>query len=322
MRKHVKVLANFLGAAKELSTEYVELAGITEDELNQMRLGLMSRPDRKTTAKRLAASGHSTREIAEITGWSYKTIQRDLEQTNVPKVGTDVQPKPSKTGSKATKQRRADVAEAAAAEGVTDAPEDKYRIIYADPPWDYDAHAQPDYQTDARDHYPVMELQAICDLPVSQWAEDNAVLFLWVTSPILERAFEVIHAWGFEYKASFVWDKIKHNMGHYNSVRHEVLLICTRGSCQPDKQQLFDSVQSIERGRHSEKPAEFYDIIETIYTHGRKLEIFHALSVTDGMCTVIRRRSGQRHRYQPWSAARGRHHRGWTCWRCWWRTGL
>ena len=132
----------------------------------------------------------------------------------------------------------------------------------------------PDIATEPRDHYPVLELDAICAIPVSEWAEDNAVLFLWVTSPVLEEAFRVVHAWGFEYKASFVWDKIKHNMGHYNSVRHEFLLICTRGSCQPDKQQLFDSVQSIERSKHSEKPAEFYDIIETLYTHGRKLEIF------------------------------------------------
>jgi len=28
------------------------------------------------------------------------------------------------------------------------------------------------------------------------------------------------------------------------------------------------------RGKHSEKPAEFYDIIETIYTHGRRLEMY------------------------------------------------
>ena len=132
----------------------------------------------------------------------------------------------------------------------------------------------PDGTTEPRDHYPVMEPGAIGALPVREWTEDNAVLFLWVTSPILEEAFQVVRAWGFNYKASFVWDKIKHNMGHYNSVRHELLLICTRGSCQPDKQQLFDSVQSIERGKHSEKPVDFYDIIETLYTHGRKLEIF------------------------------------------------
>jgi N6-adenosine-specific RNA methylase IME4 len=86
--------------------------------------------------------------------------------------------------------------------------------------------------------------------------------------------FPIIRAWGFEYKASFVWDKIDHVMGFYNSVRHEHLLIATRGSCTPDNKKLFDSVQSIKRTEHSKKPIEFYEIIEALYDHGRKLEIF------------------------------------------------
>ena len=119
-----------------------------------------------------------------------------------------------------------------------------------------------------------MSIAELCDLPVADIAEDNAVLFLWTTSPILEECFQVIKAWGFKYKASFVWDKIKHNMGHYNSVRHEFLLICTRGSCTPDVVKLFDSVQSIERTEHSKKPEKFREIIDTLYTHGNRVELF------------------------------------------------
>lgn len=152
-------------------------------------------------------------------------------------------------------------------------PGKKYRVIYADPPWSY-GNTQPDYHTEQRDHYPVMTLAEICALPVRDLAEENAVLFLWVTSPILEESFAVIRAWGFQYKTSFVWDKVKHNMGHYNSVRHEFLLVCVRGSCQPDVAKLFDSVQTIERTRHSEKPEAFREIIDTIYSHGRRVELF------------------------------------------------
>jgi N6-adenosine-specific RNA methylase IME4 len=183
----------------------------------------------------------------------------------------------SKTGSAVTKAHRAATGAKAAAGGVTDAPTDKYRVILADPPWRY-AEDQTNEMLktyNARDHYPTMALDEICSMPVKEWADADAVLFLWVPSPILEESFQVVRAWGFRYKASFVWDKIKHNMGHYNSVRHEFLLICTRGACQPDVKQLFDSVQSIERsGKHSQKPAEFFDIIETNYTHGRRLEMF------------------------------------------------
>jgi N6-adenosine-specific RNA methylase IME4 len=98
---------------------------------------------------------------------------------------------------------------------------------------------------------------------------------MWVTSPLLEDSFKVINAWGFKYKTSFVWDKVKHNMGHYNSVRHEFLLICTRGSCTPDNKKLYDSVVEVERSdKHSEKPEEFRKIIDYLYTHGKRIELF------------------------------------------------
>jgi len=152
----------------------------------------------------------------------------------------------------------------------------KYRVIYADPPWKYsDAMFIDGYKVSAEMHYPPMTIDELCTLPVKEMAEDNAVLFLWVTSPILEEAFKVIHAWGFEYKTSFVWDKVKHNFGHYNSVRHEFLLVCTRGSCTPDNPKLYDSVLSIEKSdKHSEKPEEFRAIIDDLYTHGNKIELF------------------------------------------------
>jgi N6-adenosine-specific RNA methylase IME4 len=152
-------------------------------------------------------------------------------------------------------------------------PTGKFRVIYADPPWSY-GNSMPPGTTTPDDYYPTMSTDAICALPIRELAEDNAVLFMWTTSPHLEESFRVIKAWGFEYKSSFVWDKVAHNMGHYNSVRHEFLLVCVRGSCQPDVRKLFDSVVTEERREHSRKPDVFYEIIETIYTRGAKVELF------------------------------------------------
>jgi N6-adenosine-specific RNA methylase IME4 len=158
--------------------------------------------------------------------------------------------------------------------------EKKYRIIYADPPWKY-GNAMPEYVTEPQDYYLLMDTSDICAMPVKQITEDNAVLFLWSTSPHLPEALEVAKAWGFTYKTTFIWDKVKHNMGHYNSVRHEILLVCTKGSGTPDVKKLFDSVVSIERTEHSRKPEYFREIIETIYTHGNKIELF-ARSAPEG----------------------------------------
>lgn len=162
---------------------------------------------------------------------------------------------------------------------VTALPVDKYRVIYADPPWSYsDKQAvKGDYGTGtgaAEGHYPAMKLTELEALKVKEMACDDSVLFLWVTAPLLPEGLKVAAAWGFKYKASFVWDKVKHNMGHYNSVRHEMLFICTRGSCEPDVSKLLDSVVSIERTKHSQKPDEFRQIIDTLYPHGRRIEMF------------------------------------------------
>lgn len=160
-------------------------------------------------------------------------------------------------------------------------PDAKYRVIYSDPPWKYGDQLTEDYGA-IKFHYPAMTISELCELPIKEMIEDDAVLFLWVTSPLLFECEPIIRAWGFKYKTSFVWDKIKHNMGHYNSVRHEFLLICTRGSCTPDAKQLFDSVQSIERTKHSAKPEEFRDIINTLYPHGKKLEMFARKEAPEG----------------------------------------
>jgi len=128
-----------------------------------------------------------------------------------------------------------------------------------------------------------MSIAELCGLPVKALAQDDAVLFLWVTSPLLYEAAPIFDAWGFKYKSSFIWDKVGHNVGHYNSVRHEFLLIGTRGSCTPDVPTLHDSVVEIPKSRkHSEKPEEFRQLIDSMYPHGSRLELFRRGTAPDG----------------------------------------
>ena len=222
---------------------------------------------------------HTHQKLAEATGTSPATAARVQSLANSrPDLLKDVADG-VKSAMQALRQKKKDEI----ANREPDLPNDKYRVIYADPPWSY-GNTQPDYHPEQRDHYPVMSLADICALPIKAMAEDNAVLFLWATSPILEESFQVIKAWGFKYKTSFVWDKVKHNMGHYNSVRHELLLVCTRGSCTPDVLKLFDSVITEERTEHSVKPETFRTIIDTIYPHGKRIELF-ARKHTEGWDT-------------------------------------
>jgi len=156
-------------------------------------------------------------------------------------------------------------------------PDGVYRIIYADPPWKYQEFGVSisQYYGGQERHYKRLDIEDFEKLPVKDLASDNSVLFLWVTSPKLNQVWGIIEAWGFEYKTSFIWDKVKHNYGYYNSVRHEILLICGRGSSTPDIPKLYDSVQTIERTeKHSEKPEEFRKIIDELYPTGKRIELF------------------------------------------------
>jgi len=153
----------------------------------------------------------------------------------------------------------------------------KYRVVYADPPWKYtsgEQHSNEEQETVLGTHYPNMSTPEICELPIRDLCEGDAVCFLWTTSPMLPEGLQVLRSWGFTYKASMIWDKVKHNVGHYVSVRHEILLIGTRGSCTPDVRKLHDSVHTEERTEHSKKPEHFRNVIDEIYPIGKRVELF------------------------------------------------
>lgn len=162
-----------------------------------------------------------------------------------------------------------------------DFPPGVYRVLYADPPWQYgDERTLSDTSGAALTQYPTMATDAICALAdksgrrIQDISGEDSVCFLWATAPLLTDALAVLAAWGFTYKAMFVWDKQRSYNGHYNAVRHEMLLIGTKGSATPDAKELHDSVIASERTKHSRKPEEFYGVVESMYTRGPYVEIF------------------------------------------------
>lgn len=160
-------------------------------------------------------------------------------------------------------------------EPVTGWPDGQYRILYADPPWSYnDQRLATVAGGGAVAQYPPMSTDAICALAVPSLALRDSVLFLWATSPLLPDAHRVLESWGFTYKASFVWDKQRGFNGHYNDVRHELLLVGIKGKCQPQAEKLPPSVVSEKKTRHSAKPKTFREIIDSLYPHGPRIELF------------------------------------------------
>src|SRR4029077_3523649 len=68
----------------------------------------------------------------------------------------------------------------------------RYPVVYADPPWRYE-HVKTERRP-IENQYPTMTLEDICALPLDTVTTDDALLFLWATSPKLAEALQVLEA--------------------------------------------------------------------------------------------------------------------------------
>jgi N6-adenosine-specific RNA methylase IME4 len=145
------------------------------------------------------------------------------------------------------------------------------RIIIADPPWKHKDQL-PGKGRGATKHYPCMTVSQIMRLPLPEVADD-AVLFLWRVSSMVEEAYQIVRAWDFEPKSEIVWNKSagedgeKDHMGMGRIVRgsHETCIVARRGKLiEPSSKRERTSFRA-PIGEHSEKPEEFYQIVERLY---------------------------------------------------------
>ena len=159
----------------------------------------------------------------------------------------------------------------------------KYRVIYADPPWNGLGWNNGSGKKCPANHYPVQCIYWIKSLPVEEIAEDNAALFLWVTFPNLKEGIEVIESWGFKYSTcAFTWvkrnkksDSFFMGCGNYTRANAEICLLGTRGSMQ--KEVKSHSVRQICDCRimdHSKKPHEIRNRILQLFGDVPRIELF------------------------------------------------
>jgi len=78
-------------------------------------------------------------------------------------------------------------------------PDRPSELILADPPWQL---GHPDSPHAPENHYATMDLDSIKAIEVP--AADDAVLFMWTVSSVLEGALQVIRAWGFRIQDDYL----------------------------------------------------------------------------------------------------------------------
>jgi len=170
-------------------------------------------------------------------------------------------------------------------------PNKKYQIIYADPPWDYGntKNLNGQFWGIADKHYPVMRLEDIKALPIHNLANEDCYLFLWTTSPFMEKSFEVIKSWGFKYATiGFVWIKMRNNMdeirgdglGKYTISNAEYCLIARKGKYWRNAKNVKQIIMS-PKDKHSKKPDEIRKRIVELVGNLSRIELF-ARQKTEG----------------------------------------
>lgn len=157
----------------------------------------------------------------------------------------------------------------------------KYQIIYADPPWKFRTYSDKGLGRSPDKHYSTMTLEDIKALPVSALADDNCALFMWTTIPFLRQSFEVMEAWGFQYKTvAFVWikqnrksDSLFWGNGYWTRSNSEICMLATRGHPKRVSASVHQVIIShVEE--HSRKPQEARDRIVKLMGDVQRIELF------------------------------------------------
>lgn len=150
-------------------------------------------------------------------------------------------------------------------------PDLEFRTIVVDPPWTPEITKYNGKATKAspQHHYSTMSLDDICDLkpPIAKQCH----LYIWCLSQHVDWGYKVAEAWGGKPVILWTWKKPGLGVGRFRCNTEHILV--TRvgpragnafGYGKPYEQATPGTCFEWPRGKHSEKPSEFYKLVESI----------------------------------------------------------
>ncbi len=163
-------------------------------------------------------------------------------------------------------------------------PARKYRVIYADPAWQFsNRNTGGSMTSSAEAHYTVTSVEDMAALPVANLADEHCLLVMWWVGSMPQEAIDLCRAWGFRLvnMQGFVWRKLTKRglpffgMGHTTRAGTECALIGVKGKVgELIKDRSVRAVIEAKVGRHSEKPHEFRQAIEKLCGEVPRIELF------------------------------------------------
>lgn len=155
-------------------------------------------------------------------------------------------------------------------------PSKRFKTIVIDPPWHY-TNKQPFPKhckfKGATELYPTLTTEQIATLPIQDLAQKNCHLYLWTLDRFIPDAYKLAEEWGFRPIQMVYWQKTNSKgrymgLGYYFRGSIEPCLFCVKGSMRLKH---FDQINVFEGkiSKHSQKPDEFYRMVERVSPHPR-----------------------------------------------------
>lgn len=210
------------------------------------------------------AAVHTTKETAKAVGKAERTIQVSLQLAKALKEYPELEKVKTKKGALVELHKIKDKEKIKTLKSI----EGLYDVIVIDPPWE-GIYSPTGRRGGAK--YPTMSIEQISNIKLPM--ANDCVVWLWTINKYLHQAFHILESWELEYKNTFTWVKNQLGLGDWGRTQTEHILLATKGKPIVD----FCNQRNViiaDRKGHSEKPDDFFQIVEETCFGKKKLDYF------------------------------------------------